>query len=99
MVVAAPLAAAAAVVFWLVQTPELPPVSIAAYQGSYTTPTDELLQLVGFDLIDTVPSIGCPGSFLGCLDLDALGGRDSSKLNIEIEIETEIGIDSRRWSA
>jgi hypothetical protein len=67
--VAVPLAAAAAVLLWLVQTHELarqvakaPSVVV----GEYTSPTDVLLEPYGLEMYATVPSIGCADSVLGC---------------------------------
>jgi len=72
---AAPLAAAAALVFWLTRPPlDLPhsesmQLTIAEL-GAYQTPMDVLLEPPAFDLIDTVPSLGCTDSGLGCPELD-----------------------------
>jgi hypothetical protein len=66
---AVPLAAAAAVVLWLtterqrVQSTSNVPI---ASLGEYTSPTDVLLEPYGIDVSDTVPSIGCADSQLGC---------------------------------
>jgi len=69
LVAAVPLAAAAAVVLWL--TTEHQPAqptssSPVASLGEYTSPTDVLLEPYGIDVSDTVPSIGCSDSELGC---------------------------------
>jgi hypothetical protein len=71
---AAPLAAAATLVFWLTRPLDLPrresmQLTIAEL-GAYQTPMDVLLEPPAFDLIDTVPSLGCTDSGLGCPELD-----------------------------
>ena len=71
---AAPLAAAATLVLWLTRPLDLPrresmQLTIAEL-GAYQTPMDVLLEPLAFDLIDTVPSLGCTDSGLGCPDLD-----------------------------
>ena len=68
---AAPLAAAAGLVFWLVHTP--PPTAqpldtdAIAELSVYTTPTDALLS--DLDVVDATPSVGCTDGGLGCLEL------------------------------
>jgi hypothetical protein len=68
---ALPLAAAAALVLWLLRepapTPERTHVTMAEL-GSYDVPTDVLLTTPGLEALDSVPSFGCTGSGLGCLD-------------------------------
>ncbi len=68
---ALPLAAAAALVVWLLvrpsHTPKLPDGAIAAL-GVYDAPTDALLTAPGIEALDSVPSFGCTGAGLGCLD-------------------------------
>ena len=68
---ALPLAAAAALALWLLvkpsRTPERLNVSVAALEV-YDTPTDALLAAPGIEALDSVPSFGCTGSGLGCLD-------------------------------
>jgi hypothetical protein len=71
-IVAVPLAAAAAaVVVWLMpqrqpaNTPETPQYAIEDL-GVYTTPTDVLLDLPGFDLSASAPVVGCVDNGLGC---------------------------------
>jgi len=68
---ALPLAAAAALALWLLvrpaRTPKLPDVAIAAL-GVYEAPTDALLTAPGIEALDRVPSFGCTGAGLGCLD-------------------------------
>jgi hypothetical protein len=72
---AAPLAAAATLAFWLTRALDLPrreesmQLTIAEL-GAYQTPMDVLLEPLAFDLIDTVPSLGCTDSGLGCPELD-----------------------------
>ena len=71
---AAPLAAAATLVFWLTDPLDLPrresmQLSVSEL-GAYQTPMDVLLEPPAFDLIDTVPSLGCTHSGLGCPELD-----------------------------
>ena len=68
---AAPLAAAAGVVFWLVHA--APPTTSAvdanavAELSVYETPTDALLS--DSDIVDAAPSVGCTDGGLGCLEL------------------------------
>ncbi|MBI4516918.1 MAG: hypothetical protein HY699_14000 [Deltaproteobacteria bacterium] len=70
---ALPLAAAAALVLWLqsapTPAPERAPVAIAEL-GVYQAPTDALLTAPGLDALEDVPSFGCAGTGLGCLDLE-----------------------------
>jgi hypothetical protein len=70
-----PLAAAAAFVLWLLSapapTPERTRVTMAEL-GSYDVPTDALLATPGLEALDSVPSFGCTGSGLGCLDPEPL---------------------------
>lgn len=72
---ALPLAAAAALVLWVVYRPTPIPdgtgVTIAEI-GVYDAPTDALLTAPGMDALDTVPSFGCTGSGLGCFELEPL---------------------------
>jgi hypothetical protein len=68
---ALPLAAAAALVLWLLHRPApiADPVAVAVVEiGVYDAPTDALLSATGLDALDSVPSFGCAGSGLGCLD-------------------------------
>ena len=68
---ALPLAAAAAIVIWLLaepsRTPQRSTVAIAEL-GTYEAPTDALLDTPSVDALDIVPTFGCTGSGLGCLD-------------------------------
>jgi ferric-dicitrate binding protein FerR (iron transport regulator) len=72
---ALPLAAAAALVLWLLRepapTPERTRVTMADL-ASYDVPTDALLAAPGLEALDSVPSFGCTGSGLGCLDPEPL---------------------------
>jgi hypothetical protein len=72
---ALPLAAAAALVLWLLRapapTPERTRVTVADL-SSYDVPTDVLLAAPGLETLDNVPSFGCTGSGLGCLDSEPL---------------------------
>ena len=78
---AAPLAAAATVVFWLTRgqepLPREPIDLVIAGLGAYQTPTDVLLDPPAFDLFRTVPALGCPDSLLGCPELDSSGDLES----------------------
>lgn len=68
---ALPLAAAAALVLWLwakpSRTPERTDVAVADL-GTYDVPTDVLLAVPSVEALDSVPSFGCTGAGLGCLD-------------------------------
>lgn len=71
MAVAALLAAAAAVLIWVLPrlegTPTKPIQQYAVgYQGVYVTPTDVLLVPPGLDLSRTAPAVGCVDKGLGC---------------------------------
>jgi len=72
-----PVAAAAALVLWLTRGPA-PTGTDASFEiafgdlGVYTTPTDVLLEIDGFDPLESVPGYDCDDDGLGCLDL----GRD-----------------------
>lgn len=72
---ALPLAAAAALVLWLLRapapTPERTRVTMAEL-GTYDVPTDVLLAAPGLEALDNVPSFGCTSSGLGCLDSEPL---------------------------
>jgi hypothetical protein len=72
---ALPLAAAAALVLWLLRAPvptsERARVTMAEL-GTYDVPTDVLLTTPSLEALDSVPSFGCTGSGLGCLDSDPL---------------------------
>ena len=72
---ALPLAAAAALVLWLLRepapTPERTRLTVAEL-GTYDVPTDVLLTTPGLEALDSVPSFGCTGSGLGCLDPEPL---------------------------
>ena len=68
---AAPLAAAAGLVFWLVHsappTPGALDTDTIAQLSVYTTPTDALLS--DLDVVDATPAVGCTDGGLGCLEL------------------------------
>jgi hypothetical protein len=68
---ALPLAAAAALVLWLLREPtptaQRTRVTMAEL-GTYDVPTDVLLTMPSLEALDSVPSFGCTGSGLGCLD-------------------------------
>ena len=77
---ALPLAAAAALVVWLLaepsRTPERTHVTIAEL-GTYAAPTDALLDTPSVDALDSVPAFGCTGSGLGCLDPELLNNQSA----------------------
>jgi hypothetical protein len=75
------VAASLAVTLWGVRTlppsrHELPADTIANL-GVYTTPTDVLLQWPGVNILQTVPSVGCTESELGCPELNVSPGVQS----------------------
>lgn len=81
---ALPLAAAAALVFWLQAEPaRLPqPDAVAVAEiGVYVAPTDDLLADPELDALEGLPSFGCADSGLGCLDAEP--SNDQSALNQE----------------
>jgi len=74
--IAAPLAAAAVLVLWLVRAPAPAPLTADAIAAldTYSMPTDTLLFSTGSDLVD-LP--GCSEGDLGCIDLGS-GWSDES---------------------
>jgi len=88
---ALPLAAAAALGFWLLarqkpasptadarQKPASPTADVANVRvGEYGSSTDVLLQTYGVDVYATVPSVGCADSALGCPRVEAPDGSRS----------------------
>jgi hypothetical protein len=74
IVVAAPLAAAAGLILWLVRAPAPEAPSLSATEiaalGVYDTPTDALFASTGTDLVEEPPELGCSSGELGCIDLD-----------------------------
>jgi len=71
---AVPLAAAAAVMLWIrtERQPARPAVATipTVAVGEYESPTDVLLGGYTMDVSDTVPSVGCADSTLGCPRVD-----------------------------
>ncbi len=71
-----PLAAAAALAVWLVSAPSAPVLAPRAVDltsvglGEYASPTDYLLDPYGVDVSESLPSLGCDDSTLGCPSLD-----------------------------
>jgi len=80
-------AASLAVVLWGIWSQ--PPArqelqaNMIANLGVYTTPTDVLLQWPGADIFDTLPSVGCTDSELGCPELNVSPGAESRSLTRE----------------
>ena len=70
------LAAAAALALWFVSTPSAPVLAPRAVDltsvglGEYASPTDYLLDPYGVDVSESLPSLGCDDSTLGCPSLD-----------------------------
>lgn len=64
----------AALVLWLGRSLEPPKPTLTqseiALLGTYTMPTDVLLEPSVVDLLDTLPAFGCEGSELACPDLE-----------------------------
>jgi len=83
---ALPLAAAAAVVLWVwtkpSQTPERANVTLAEME-TFDVPTDALLDLPSIQVLDSVPTFGCVGGGLGCVDTGGAGNRSQSALELE----------------
>jgi len=75
---AAPLAAAAVLVLWLVRSPAPAPLTADAIAAldTYSLPTDTLLFSTGSDLVD-LP--GCSEDDLGCIDLGSGWGDESTR--------------------
>lgn len=80
-------AASLAVVLWGVwsQPPDRQELQsdMIANLGVYTTPTDVLLQWPGSDIFDTLPSVGCTDSELGCPELNVSPGAESRSVTRE----------------
>jgi hypothetical protein len=80
------LAAAATLVLWLrtqpLPAPEATNISLAEI-GTYTAPTDELLEVPGVQALDRVPAFGCTDSGLGCLDPGVPNDQSQSTLESE----------------
>ena len=86
LAMAMPLAAAAAVVLWLLTKLPRVPVRTAvtlAEIGSYNAPTDALLEVPSVRALDRVPTFGCTGAGLGCLDSEAVKDESRSALDSE----------------
>jgi hypothetical protein len=81
--VAAPLAAAAGLVLWLVRAPAPAPPALSERQIAaldvYDTPTDALLASIEGDVVDDPPALGCSPGALGCLDVDPQEPDDTSR--------------------
>ncbi|MBI3784265.1 MAG: hypothetical protein HY270_12790 [Deltaproteobacteria bacterium] len=83
---AAPLAAAAVLVLWVLnkpsQTPERANVTLAEIE-TFDVPTDALLDLPSVQALDRVPTFGCAGGGLGCVDTGEADNRSQSALDVE----------------
>ncbi len=83
---ALPLAAAAVLVLWALtkpsQTPERANVSLAEIE-TYDVPTDALLDVPSVQALDRVPTFGCAGGGLGCVDTGEPDNRSQSALALE----------------
>jgi hypothetical protein len=83
---AVPLAAAAVVMLWVLtkpsQTPEPTSVTLAEI-GTFDVPTDALLDVPGVQALDRVPTFGCAGGGLGCVDMGEPDNRSRSALDLE----------------
>lgn len=85
-----PIAAAAMLALWIARDPASrtdspiapppdPSIEIAMVDlGVYTTPTDVLLSVDGFDPLANVPTWGCEDTEFGCIDLDFDGAETHS---------------------
>jgi hypothetical protein len=67
-------AAAAAVTLWLARPSETPrdtetPAALAVL-GTYSTPTDTLLEAESLSVVDSLPAFGCDDGEWGCPELD-----------------------------
>jgi hypothetical protein len=86
LIAAAPLAAAAGLVFWLVSTRAPAPRPLSENEivalGVYETPTDALIASTETDLVEEAPALGCSPDELGCIDLDLPESDDSSRRDI-----------------
>lgn len=84
---ALPLAAAAVVVLWVLtkpsQTPERATVTLAEIE-TFDVPTDALLDVPSIQALDRVPTFGCAGGGLGCVDTGVTDNRSQSALDLEI---------------
>lgn len=83
---AVPLAAAAALVLWLWTKPFPHPedanLTVAELE-SYEVPTDALLDLPIPRALDRIPTFGCTGGGLGCLDAGVPSDQSQSALDLE----------------
>ena len=83
---ALPLAAAAVVVLWVLtkpsQTPERANVTLAEIEA-FDVPTDALLDVPSVQALDRVPTFGCTGSGLGCVDTGEADNQSQSALDLE----------------
>ena len=83
---ALPLAAAAAVLLWVLtkpsQTPERANVTLAEIE-TFDVPTDALLDVPSLQVLDHVPTFGCAGGGLGCVDTGEADNRSQSTLDLE----------------
>lgn len=83
---AIPLAAAAALLLWVLtepsQRPEHTNITLAEI-GTYHAPTDALLDVPSVQALDRIPSFGCAGTGLGCLETGALNDDTRSALDSE----------------
>jgi len=77
------LAALILLILWMGRSSEPPEPALTQPQvallGTYTMPTDVLLEPSVVDLLDTLPAFGCEGSELACPDLEG-GLEPQSKL-------------------
>lgn len=83
---AVPLAAAAAVVLWVFirpsPTPERANVTLAEIE-TFDVPTDALLDVPSVQALDRVPTFGCAGGGLGCVDIGEPDNPSRSALDLE----------------
>jgi hypothetical protein len=84
---ALPLAAAAVLVLWVLnkpsQSPERSNVTLAEIE-TFDVPTDALLDVPSVEALDRVPTFGCAGGGLGCVDTGEADNRSQSALDVEI---------------
>ncbi len=83
---AVPLAAAAVLVLWALTNPSQAPdrasVTLAEIE-TFDVPTDALLDVPSVKALDRVPTFGCAGGGLGCVDMGETDDGSQSALDLE----------------
>ena len=64
------------------QTPERANVTLAEIE-TFDVPTDALLDVPSIQVLDRIPTFGCTGGGLGCVDTGEADNRSQSALDLE----------------